>query len=346
MRNDTFLRALKREPTDYTPVWIMRQAGRYLPEYRELRSKIGGFMDLCRHVDMACQVSLQPLARFPLDAVILFSDILTIPDAMGLGLQFIEGKGPHFRHPVRTQADIEALPVIRPEVDLDYVCAVAGQLHLELVHRVPLIGFSGSPWTLASYMIEGQSPGVFTHSKSMMYSQPELLELLLDKLVVAVTEYLNAQIDAGVDVVQIFDTWGGVLSEQEYQRFSLSPMARVIEGVKSKHPNTPCIAFTKGGGLWLHHLVDCGADALGLDWSCSLGRARTAAAGKVALQGNLDPAILRSQPAVIRQQTRAMLDSYGQHSGHIANLGHGITPDINPDHAAAFINEVHAYTSR
>lgn len=344
MRNDTFLKALKRQKTDYTPVWMMRQAGRYLPEYRELRGKAGGFMNLCRNVDLACQVSLQPLERFSLDAAILFSDILTVPDAMGLGLYFVEGSGPRFHKPVRTEKDIEHLPTINPHTDLDYVCGVAAQLSTELANRVPLIGFSGSPWTIATYMIEGHSPGAFIHSKTMMYNQPEMLHALLDKLVIAVTDYLCAQIDSGVDVVQIFDTWGGALAEQEYMTFSLATIERVIAAVHAKHPDIPCISFTKNGGLWLSRLVDCGADALGLDWTCDLGRARLLTEGKVALQGNLDPAILRCQPEAIRQHTRNMLDSYGNHPGHIANLGHGITPDINPDHAKAFIDEVHKHS--
>ena len=346
MRNDTFLKALKRQKTEYTPVWMMRQAGRYLPEYREIRSKAGGFMDLCRNTDLACQVSLQPLDRFPLDAAILFSDILTIPDAMGLGLHFIEGSGPHFNNPIRTESDIEKLPKINPHIDLDYVCQVAAQLSTELANRVPLIGFSGSPWTIATYMIEGKSPGSFFHSKSIMYNQPETLQALLDKLVVAVTDYLCAQIDSGVDVIQIFDTWGGALAEQEYIAYSLSTIKRVIAAVHAKHPDIPCIAFTKNGGLWLNHLVDCGADALGIDWTCDLGKARILTEGKVAIQGNLDPAILRCKPEAIRQQTRKMLDSYGNNPGHIANLGHGITPDINPDNAMAFIDEVHKYSQK
>lgn len=342
LKNDRLLRALLRQPVDRTPVWMMRQAGRYLPEYRETRAKAGNFLNLCTNPQLACEVTLQPLERYPLDAAILFSDILTIPDAMGLGLSFEEGEGPRFAKPVRTAADVEAIEVVRTEKQLNYVTDAVALIRRELNGRVPLIGFSGSPWTLATYMIEGGSSKDFAHSKQMLYNQPQLLLQLLDKLVLSVTDYLNAQIRAGAQAVQIFDTWGGALSDAAYKTFSLSPMAKIIAGLIKEHEGQriPVILFTKGGGQWLEFMAATGADCLGLDWTTNLYEARARVGDKVALQGNMDPAVLYSKPERIREEVAKILNSYGSGTGHIFNLGHGITPGVDPAAAGAFINAV------
>ena len=347
LKNDRFLRALARQPVDKTPVWMMRQAGRYLPEYRQVRGQAGDFMSLCKNTELACEVTLQPLERFELDAAILFSDILTIPDAMGLGLYFAEGEGPKFHKPLRSEADIDQLEVINTAVDLTYVTDAVSMIRQELNGRVPLIGFSGSPWTLATYMIEGQSSRDFTRAKTMLYTQPELLHQLLEKLALSVIDYLNAQILAGAQVVQIFDTWGGALSHSAYLEFSLTYMAKIVDGLikQADGRDVPVILFTKGGGLWLEAMADTGSDCLGLDWSVDLGAAHQRVGDKVALQGNMDPAILRAKPEVIRGEVKRILGSFGENDGHVFNLGHGITPDINPDNAKIFIDAVHEFSS-
>lgn len=340
--NDRLLRALLRQPVDRTPVWMMRQAGRYLPEYRAVRAKAGDFMTLCRTPELACEVTLQPLRRFPLDAAILFSDILTIPDAMGLGLHFVEGEGPKFSRPLRSAAAIEKLTVPDPETDLRYVMDAVRMIRRELDGTVPLIGFAGSPWTLATYMVQGGGGHDFAIIKKMLYDNPELLHSLLGKLANAVRDYLNAQIKAGAQVVQIFDTWGGVLSADSYALFSLSYIRQIVDGLIREHDGrrVPVIVFTKGGGQWLEAMVGTGCDALGLDWTTDLDDARLRVGKQVALQGNLDPCVLYASPAKIREQVAALLADYGSHDGHVFNLGHGILPDVNPEHAGAMITAV------
>ncbi len=343
LQNDRFLRALLRQPVDVTPVWMMRQAGRYLPEYRATREKAGSFMDLCMNPELACEVTLQPLDRFPLDAAILFSDILTVPDAMGLGLYFTEGEGPRFERPVRSRAAIDALTVPDPESELRYVMDAVRTIRRELHGRVPLIGFSGSPWTLATYMVEGGSTKTFARSKGMMFDEPALMHALLGKLADAVTLYLNAQIAAGAQAVMVFDTWGGTLTPQDYRDFSLAYMQRIVDGLtrEAEGRRVPLILFTKGGGQWLERMADTGCDALGLDWTTDIGEARSRVGDRVALQGNLDPCTLYASPEAIRGAVGRVLESYGPGSGHVFNLGHGIHPTIPPEHAAAMVAAVH-----
>ncbi len=343
LKNDRFLRALLREPVDMTPVWMMRQAGRYLPEYRATRAKAGSFLDLCKNPELACEVTIQPLERFPLDAAILFSDILTIPDAMGLGLYFGEGEGPKFERPVRDKAAIDALGVPDMEDDLGYVMDAVRTIRRELNGRVPLIGFSGSPWTLATYMVEGGSTKNFALSKGMMFDAPELMHALLGKLADAVTAYLNAQVAAGAQALMIFDTWGGVLTTADYRAFSLAYMQRIVEGLtrESEGRRVPVILFTKGGSGWLEAMADTGADALGIDWTIDIGDARARVGDRVALQGNLDPCTLYASPETIRRKVGEVLASYGKGSGHVFNLGHGIHPEIPVEHAAAMVEAVH-----
>ncbi|MBU2886629.1 uroporphyrinogen decarboxylase [Gilvimarinus agarilyticus] len=347
LKNDRFLRALLRQPVDMTPVWMMRQAGRYLPEYRASRAKAGNFMGLCGNPEMACEVTMQPLERYPLDAAILFSDILTIPDAMGLGLYFETGEGPKFKKPVRTEADINALKIIDPHKDLPYVVDAVSLIRRELNGRVPLIGFSGSPWTLATYMIEGGSSKDFRRAKQMMYNTPELMHQLLDTLAESVIVYLNAQIEAGAQAVQIFDTWGGALSHVAYQEFSLHYMNKIVAGLirEREGRRVPVILFTKGGGQWLESMADTGADALGLDWTTDMSQARARVGDRVALQGNMDPTILYASPERIREEVKRILGSFGPGPGHVFNLGHGITPEVDPEHAGAFIRAVHEFSS-
>ena len=349
LKNDRFLRALLKQPVDVTPVWMMRQAGRYLPEYRATRAKAGDFMSLCMNPQLACEVTLHPLDRYPqLDAAILFSDILTVPDAMGLGLYFETGEGPRFKKMVKTLADIEALPVPDPEQDLGYVMDAVRTIRRELNGRVPLIGFSGSPWTLATYMVEGGSSKDFRKSKAMLYDNPQAMHLLLDKLAQAVTSYLNGQIKAGAQAVQIFDSWGGSLSAAAYQEFSLAYMKKIVDGLIREHDGrrVPVILFTKGGGLWLESMADSGAEALGLDWTCDIGSARARVGAKVALQGNMDPSVLYANPAAIRAEVGRILAAYGAGSGHVFNLGHGITPEVDPAHAGAFFAAVHELSAQ
>lgn len=343
LKNDRFLRALLRQPVDVTPVWMMRQAGRYLPEYRATRARAGSFMDLCTNPELACEVTLQPLERFPLDAAILFSDILTIPDAMGLGLYFTEGEGPRFKKPVRTAQDIAALGVPDPEQELRYVMDAVRLIRRELHGRVPLIGFSGSPWTLATYMVEGSSSKEYSLIKGMMFDQPTLLHKLLDTTARSVISYLNAQIAAGAQAVMIFDTWGGVLTPRDYREFSLRYMQQIVDSLHREHEGrrVPVVLFTKGGGNWLEIMADTGCDALGVDWTLDLGEARARVGNRVALQGNMDPCVLYASPQRIRAEVATILANYGHGSGHVFNLGHGIHQHVNPEHAGAFIAAVH-----
>jgi uroporphyrinogen decarboxylase len=343
LSNDTLLRALLREPVDYTPVWMMRQAGRYLPEYRETRARAGSFMDLCRNPELACEVTIQPLERFPLDAAILFSDILTVPDAMGLGLYFAEGEGPHFEHPVRSQADVDRIRVPDPEDELRYVMDAVRVIRRELAGRVPLIGFSGSPWTLATYMIEGGTTKHFALSKAMMFDRPDLMHALLGKVADAVTLYLNAQIAAGAQVAMVFDTWGGVLTPGDFREFSLRYMERIVDGLtrEADGRRVPVVLFSKGAGQWLDRMAETGCDALGVDWTTELSDARRMVKDKVALQGNLDPCTLYASPERIHREVGRVLASYGAGSGHVFNLGHGIHPDADPEHAAVMVEAVH-----
>lgn len=343
LQNDTFLRALMREPTEYTPVWMMRQAGRYLPEYRESRKNAGSFLQLCKSKDFATEVTMQPLDRYPLlDASILFSDILTLPDAMGLGLYFEEGEGPKFERTTDDEDSIRALEV--PDMStLQYVFDAVSNIRKAINGRVPLIGFSGSPWTLATYMVEGKGRTDFLTTKKMMYTRPDLLHHILEVNAQTTIQYLNAQIDAGAQAVMIFDSWGGALSNNAYLEFSLDYMKKIIAGL-TKHADgrkVPCVMFTKGGALWLEAQAESGADALGLDWSIDIGQARARVGNKVALQGNLDPAILLSTPEAIEAEVATILASYGQGGGHVFNLGHGITQWTPPENAAAFLEAVH-----
>ena len=342
LKNDVFLRALQRQPTLYTPVWMMRQAGRYLPEYRASRKNAGSFMSLCQSPDFATEVTLQPLDRYPLDAAILFSDILTIPDAMGLGLYFEEGEGPKFERTLREETDIRKLAVPDVGTSLKYVTDAVSQIRSALDGRVPLIGFSGSPWTLATYMVEGRGGTDFLTIKQMAYARPELLHHILDITAQTVIHYLNAQIAAGAQAVMIFDSWGGALSHHAYEEFSLQYMRRIVSGLTKAHEGrpVPSIVFTKGGGLWLEAQAESGADALGLDWTVSLAAARRRVGGKVALQGNMDPAILLSTPAAVEQEVARILADFGAGHGHVFNLGHGITQFTPPENAGAMIQAV------
>jgi uroporphyrinogen decarboxylase len=333
LENDRFLRALLREPVDRTPLWMMRQAGRYLPEYREIRAEAGSFMNLCTNPELACEVTLQPLRRYAMDAAILFSDILTVPDALGLGLYFSEGEGPRFERPISTAAEINALDPARAASEL---------IRKELKGSIPLIGFAGSPWTLATYMVEGGSSKDFAKVKSLAFNEPELMHLLLSKLATSVAAYLSEQIRSGAQAVQIFDTWGGALSHNAYREFSLRYMTEIIEQLprEADGRKVPVIVFTKGGGQWLEAIADCGADAVGLDWTTDIGAARERVGDRVCLQGNMDPTLLNASPERIREEVAQILTSFGEGSGHVFNLGHGITPGINPDHVAAMVDAV------
>lgn len=343
LKNDRFLRALLRQPVDITPVWMMRQAGRYLPEYRATRERAGSFMDLCKNPGLACEVTLQPLERFPLDAAILFSDILTIPDAMGLGLSFGVGEGPRFSKPVRSEADVNNLAIPDPEQELRYVTDAVRTIRRALDGRVPLIGFSGSPWTLATYMVEGSGTKEFAHVKRMMFDRPDLMHKVLDVLARSVIEYLNAQVAAGAQALMVFDTWGGVLTPRDYKEFSLKYMAQIVKGVtrEAEGRRVPVILFTKGGGAWLEAMADTGCDALGVDWTTDLADARARTQGRVALQGNMDPSVLYASPGRIRAEVETILASYGPGPGHVFNLGHGIHQHVDPEHARVFVEAVH-----
>lgn len=338
-KNDRLLRALARQPVDATPVWLMRQAGRYLPEYRRIRARAGSFLCLCTNPELACEVTLQPIRRFALDAAILFSDILTIPDAMGLGLAFAEGEGPCFQRPVRSAGDVDRLGIPDPESDLRYVPDALRLIRRELQASVPLIGFAGSPWTLATYMVEGGGSADFRHIKAMMFTEPGLTHRLLALLAEAVIVYLRAQVGAGAQIIMVFDTWGGVLSTPDYRAFSLAYLHRIVTGLRDS--NVPVILFTKGGGAWLEDLADTGCDAIGLDWTTEIGQARTRVGDKVALQGNLDPCVLYASPERIRREVGAILDGFGHGNGHIFNLGHGVHPQVDPERIGVLVDAVH-----
>ena len=342
LENDRFLRALLREPVDRTPLWMMRQAGRYLPEYREIRAEAGSFMNLCTNPELACEVTLQPLRRYAMDAAILFSDILTVPDALGLGLYFSEGEGPRFERPISTAAEINALDPARAASELGYVMDAVSLIRKELKGSIPLIGFAGSPWTLATYMVEGGSSKDFAKVKSLAFNEPELMHQLLSKLATSVAAYLTEQIRSGAQAVQIFDTWGGALSHNAYREFSLRYMTEIIDQLprEADGRRVPVIVFTKGGGQWLEAIADCGADAVGLDWTTDIGAARERVGDRVCLQGNMDPTLLNASPERIREEVAQILASFGEGSGHVFNLGHGITPGINPDHVAAMVDAV------
>ena len=338
------MRALLSEPTPYTPIWIMRQAGRYLSEYNRVRARAGSFLDLCKNPDLATEVTLQPLARFPLDAAIVFSDILTVPDAMGLGLYFAEGDGPRFQHPLRDEQSIRKLAAPDPTVQLRYVLDTVAQIRKSLDGAIPLLGFSGSPFTLACYMIEGRGGTDFHETKKMLYERPALLHQLLEVNTEAVTAYLNAQIEAGAQAVMIFDTWGGMLAGQAFHEFSLRYMERICTQLRREREGSriPRIVFTKGGGLWLESLAQCGADALGLDWTIDLGQARARVGDRVALQGNLDPAVLLASPEIVRREAAKILAAYGHGNGHVFNLGHGISQFSPSENVAALVDAVHS----
>ncbi|AEW44825.1 uroporphyrinogen decarboxylase [Serratia symbiotica str. 'Cinara cedri'] len=343
LRNDRYLRALLRQAVDMTPVWIMRQAGRYLPEYKEIRAQAGDFMSLCKSAELACEATLQPLRRYALDAAILFSDILTIPDAMGLGLYFTKSEGPRFSYTVTSRSDVEKLPLFDPEVELSYVMNAVRAIRRELKGMVPLIGFSGSPWTLATYMVEGGSSKVFTKLKKMMYAEPNTLHLLLTKLADSAILYLNAQIKAGVQSVMVFDTWGGVLTSRDYCEFSLYYMHKIVDSLLRKNDGRyiPVTLFTKGGGQWLEVMASTGCDALGLDWVTDIADARRRVGDKVALQGNMDPSILYATPKRIGQEVESILAGFGYGEGHVFNLGHGIHHDASLVNTGALIEAVH-----
>ncbi len=342
-KNDTLLRALLREPTPYTPIWIMRQAGRYLPEYNQTRARAGDFLALCRNPDLATEVALQPLARFPLDAAILFSDILTVPDAMGLGLYFVEGEGPRFERPLREEWEVRDLTVPDPYDHLRYVLDACAQIRRALNDEVPLIGFSGSPFTLACYMIEGRGSQDFVETKRMLYSRPDLLHRILAINAQAVAAYLNAQIENGVQAVMLFDTWGGALSHAAFHEFSLPYLRAVLKQLRRSYDGqiVPRIVFTKGGGLWLEGLADTGADCVGVDWTVDLSAARGRVGNRVALQGNLDPGALFAPPEVVRSEAASVLAAYGVGDGHVFNLGHGVSPLTPPESVAVLVDAVH-----
>lgn len=350
LKNDRYLRALQCLPVDYTPIWMMRQAGRYLPEYRQLRAKAGDFMTMCQTPELACEATLQPIERFDLDAAIIFSDILTIPDAMGLGLYFETGEGPKFKKTISCLDDIAQLPIPDPGQSLKYVMDAIGLTKKELGGKVPLIGFSGSPWTLATYMVEGGSSKTFTKIKKMLYCEPKALHLLLGKLANSVILYLNAQIEAGAQSIMIFDTWGGVLSHESYRAFSLHYMELILSqlkrGKKSQNINSyvPVTLFTKGGGLWIDTISKSGADAIGVDWTVDLNQIEQK--GKIAIQGNLDPSILYANKETIESNVESVLSEFGYHNGHVFNLGHGIHQDIPIEHVQYLVESVHTRSKR
>ena len=343
LKNDLLLRALLRQPVERTPVWVMRQAGRYLPEYRATRAEAGDFLSLCSNPELACEVTMQPLRRFPLDAAILFSDILTVPDAMGLGLYFETGEGPRFKTPLRTAAQIKNLPDPDPETELRYVMDAVRTIRRELNGKVPLIGFTGSPWTLATYMVEGAGSKEYANIKAMLYGEPELLHELLEKTTRTVINYLNAQVAAGAQALMVFDTWGGTLSPSNYLEFSRAYMQKIVDGVTRENEGrrVPVVLFTKNGGQWLDRIADTGCDAVGVDWTTDLKTARALTGDRVAIQGNLDPGALYGAPEQIREEVKKVLESYGKGPGHVFNLGHGIHQHVNPDHLGAMVAAVH-----
>ena len=347
LKNDTLIRALLRQPTPYTPVWLMRQAGRYLPEYNETRSRAGSFLALCRNPDLATEVTLQPLARYALDAAIVFSDILTIPDAMGLGLYFVESEGPRFERPLRDEREIRGLRAPDPAESLRYVLDAIRQVRGALAGTVPLIGFSGSPFTLACYMIEGKGGTDFHTVRALLYRRPELLHHVLEINCRAVTDYLNAQIEAGAQVVMLFDTWGGILGTAQYREFSLEYLRRVLAGLRREHQGkrVPSIVFTKGGGAWLEAIAATGCDAVGLDWTVDIGGARQRVGERVSLQGNLDPAVLLAGSDAVHAQVKGILNSYGKGAGHVFNLGHGISQHTPPECVGTLVEAVHVLSA-
>lgn len=345
LKNNRLIRAIRQEPVDATPIWIMRQAGRYLPEYRAVRQRAGSFLKLCKTPELACEVTLQPLRRFPLDAAILFSDILTIPDAMGLGLRFIEGEGPVFDRPIRSERDVKTLGIPDPETDLRYVLDAIKLIRHELNNTIPLIGFCGSPWTVATYMLEGRANKDFPMIKTALHEQPHFLHALLDLLAQSIAHHLNAQIKSGVQVVMLFDTWGGMLDTKHYQEYSLRYIKQIISLLEKSH-EVPLILFTKNGGQWLELLASSGCQVLGVDWQVHMGQARERTKHKVALQGNMNPAILLQKPEEIESNVARILEEFGQGSGHIFNLGHGITPDVPPENVAVLVNAVHSLSRK
>lgn len=344
--NTTFLDACMRKPTSYTPVWMMRQAGRYLAEYRAVRAKAGNFLNLCKNPELAAEVTIQPIDILDVDAAIMFSDILVVPEAMGMKLDFLEGEGPHFSHPVVTQKDVDNLRIINPKKELDYVMETIKVINKDLTGRVPLIGFSGAPWTLATYMVEGGSTKNFARIKKMIYTEPKLAHALLSKVSDTVADYLIAQIESGVNAVQIFDTWGGILTEPAFDEFSLNYIKQIIAKIKAHNPDIPVITFVKGGGLWLDKIANTGTNVVGLDWNVDIGKVRKAIGDRVALQGNMDPTILYASPDAIEKEVVRILDGYGKGSGHIFNLGHGILPDIPVENAKAFIKAVKKHSGQ
>ena len=348
LKNDLFLRALKREPVSRTPVWMMRQAGRYLPEYRATRAEAGDFMSLCRNDELACEVTLQPLRRYGFDAAILFSDILTVPDAMGLGLYFSAGEGPRFERRVESAADVRALPTPDVEDTLGYVMNAVRRIRGALEGSVPLIGFAGSPWTVATYMVEGGSSKNYARIKGLLYSDPEAADALIAKLAKTTTDYLNAQIRAGAQAVMVFDTWGSVLEPEAYRRFSLSGMQTIVDGLIRHHDgrDVPVVLFTKGAGTRLSIMSETGCDGLGVDWTTDLAEARKLTGDRVALQGNMDPSLLYASDDAIRAGVRRVLDSYGDGPGHVFNLGHGIHPEIDPAKVGVMVDTVREYSPR
>ena len=341
-----YINALLKKEVTRTPIWVMRQAGRYLPEYRATRKRAGDFLTLCKSSDLACEVTLQPLDRFDLDAAILFSDILTIPDAMGLGLHFVEGEGPKFTHPIKTLKDIEQLQ--KPDVskELYYVSEAVSVIKKNLRGRVPLIGFTGSPWTLATYMVEGGSSKTFSKVKGLMYENPNHMHQLLDVLAETIIDYLNSQIEAGADSVMIFDTWGGLLNKESYENFSLRYMSKIVDGITRENNEkiVPVTLFTKGGSAWLEQIAETGCDAIGIDWTIEIGEAERRVGSQVALQGNLDPSVLYASPEVIKTEVDKILDQFKGSTGHVFNLGHGITPEVNPDSMKVLVDAVHSYS--
>ncbi len=341
-----YINALLKKEVTRTPIWVMRQAGRYLPEYRATRKKAGDFLTLCKSSDLACEVTLQPLERFDLDAAILFSDILTIPDAMGLGLHFIEGEGPKFNNPLNSLQDIEHLK--KPDVsqELSYVSEAVSVIKKNLKGRVPLIGFTGSPWTLATYMVEGGSSKTFSKVKGLMYENPKHMHQLLDVLADTIIDYLNSQIESGADSVMIFDTWGGLLNKESYENFSLRYMSKIVDGITREYEGKiiPVTLFTKGGSAWLEQIAATGCDAIGIDWTIEIGEAERRVGGQVALQGNLDPSVLFASKEVIKTEVNKILGQFKGSTGHVFNLGHGITPEVNPESMKFLVDAVHSYS--
>ncbi|MEL6368041.1 MAG: uroporphyrinogen decarboxylase [Pseudomonadota bacterium] len=346
LKNDLFLRALMREPIERTPVWMMRQAGRYLPEYRATRAQAGDFMSLCRNDDLSCEVTLQPLRRYGFDAAILFSDILTVPDAMGLGLFFETGEGPRFERPIRTAADVRNLPEPDVSDSLGYVMRAVSRIRKSLEGSVPLIGFAGSPWTVATYMVEGGSSKTYSIIKALLYSEPEIADLLMEKIARVTTHYLNAQIEAGAQAVMVFDTWGSVLEPELYRRYSLASMQKIVDGLKREADGrrVPVVLFTKGAGTRLEIMSQSGCDGLGVDWTTDLAEARRLTGDRVALQGNMDPSLLYASDEAIRDGVARVLASYGKGPGHVFNLGHGIHPEIDPAKVGVMVDAVREFS--